>query len=212
MRDHAAMTTGLPTTAIVLAGGASRRMGSDKRLLAIDGTAMLQRVVDALVDALSDACRILVVIDPARPLPPDLPLAEPVHVVSDLRASAGPLAGLEAGLTAAEDDTVLIAAGDMPWLDREVLRLIMARLASSRTADIVCLMEYGRPQPFPAACRREPALEHVTRLLDGGERRLRALLDQGSVEALDESTWRAVDPDGRSLLDIDTPADLARTG
>ena len=139
-------------------------------------------------------------------------LAAPIQLVLDLRTGEGPLAGLEAGLTAAADDIALVVAGDMPWLDRDVLRLLVARLASGSAADLVCLMHDGRPQPFPAACRRESALVRVTALLDGGERRLRALLDHQSVEALDESTWRTVDPDGRSLLDIDTPADLARAG
>ena len=208
MRDHGPMTFGQPTTAIVLAGGASRRMGADKRILAIEGSAMLQRVVEAL----PDADRILVVIDPARPLPPDLLLAAPTQLVPDLRTGEGPLAGLEAGLTAAADDIALVVPGDMPWLDRAVLRLLVARLVSGSAADLVCLMHDGRPQPFPAACRRESTLVRVTALLDGGERRLRALLDHQSVEALDESTWRTVDPDGRSLLDIDTPADLARAG
>ena len=208
MRDHGPMTFGQPTTAIVLAGGASRRMGADKRILAIEGSAMLQRVVEAL----PDADRIFVVIDPARPLPPDLLSAAPIQLVLDLRTGEGPLAGLEAGLTAAADDIALVVPGDMPWLDRAVLRLLVARLVSGSAADLVCLMHDGRPQPFPAACRRESTLVRVTALLDGGERRLRALLDHQSVEALDESTWRTVDPDGRSLLDIDTPADLARAG
>jgi hypothetical protein len=47
------------------------------------------------------------------------------------------------------------------------------------------------------------------RLLAGGERRLRALLAQlDSVVAIDPATWRADDPTGETLRDVDVPSDL----
>lgn len=208
VRDHGPMIPGPPTTAIVLAGGASRRMGSDKRLLEVDGAAMLRRTIEAL----PVGSQVLVVIDPARPLPADLLLPVPVQIVSDLRTGAGPLAGLEAGLTAAEQETVLVVAGDMPWLEPAILDLLLERLAASLAAAVVCLGSDRGPQPFPMACRRAPTLAHVTVLLDTDERRLRVILDGPDAAVIEESTWRRLDPTGRSLIDIDTPADLAQVG
>lgn len=208
MRDHGQMIPGPPTTAIVLAGGASHRMGSDKRLLEIDGTAMLRRAVEAL----SDAGQVLVVIDPAHPLPPELLGAAAVHVVPDLRHDAGPLAGLEAGLTAAEHDAVLVVAADMPWLEPAILDLLVERLEASPAASVVCLGNDRGPQPLPMTCRRAPVLAQVTALLDNGERRLRAVLGATATTTIGEPEWRRLDPPGRSLMDIDTPADLARVG
>ncbi len=206
MRDHGPVTAPTQPTVIVLAGGSSRRMGTDKRVLDIDGTPRLQRVIDGLPDATS----ILVVIDPDRPLPDDLVADGRIRVVHDRRTSKGPLGGIEAGLAATDDAMVLVLAVDMPWLAPSVLRLLAARLDSDRGADLACLMVDGRPQPFPMACRRGMTRMRTARLLDRGERRMRVLLDDSMTLAIGETEWRRADPSGRSALDIDTPADLAR--
>jgi molybdopterin-guanine dinucleotide biosynthesis protein A len=200
------MTVTHRTPIIVLAGGASRRMGTDKRLVDIDGSPMLQRVIDGLVDAEE----ILVVIDPARPLPQDSSADRRVRQIADLRPGEGPLAGLEAGLTAARAATVLVVAADMPWLEPAILRLLVARLAAAPGTDLACLIADRGPQPLPVACRRAPTLSRVTRLLESGERRLRALLDEHLTTMIEELDWRPADRSGRSLRDVDTPADLVR--
>jgi len=207
VRDHGPVTQSFPTTAVVLAGGASRRMGTDKRLVDVDGSPMLQRVIDALVDG----TEILVVTDPARPLPRDRFTDPRIRHVADIRPGEGPLAGLEAGLTAARADTVLVVAADMPWLEPAILRLLVARLAAAPGTDLACLVTDRGPQPVPMACRRAPTLARVTRLLDSGERRLRAILDHHAVTMIEELDWRPADRSGRSLRDVDTPADLVGT-
>ncbi len=191
---------------IVLAGGASRRMGTDKRLLDIDGTPMLQRVIDGL----PEVSRILVVIEASRPLPADLLASDRVELVPDRRLSKGPLGGLEAGLMATDEDVVLVLAGDMPWVPSAVLDLLVARLGSVDAAEIACLVVDGRPQPFPMACRRAITRIRTARLLDRGERRMSTLLEDSVTLFVGEPEWRRHDPDGGSIRDIDTPADLAR--
>jgi molybdopterin-guanine dinucleotide biosynthesis protein A len=47
-------------------------------------------------------------------------------------------------------------------------------------------------------------------LLDADRRSLRALLDTVPSRAVPSAEWRAVDPEGRTLRDVDTPADLDR--
>src|SRR5690349_2277324 len=130
------MTTDL-TPVIVLAGGASRRMGTDKRL--------------APIDRLGDA-PVVLVIDPDRPLGIDLP--RHVRVIPDTRPGEGPLAALEAGLGAIDDDIVVVVGGDMPWVEPSVLRSLVDRLAGAPTADVVCLADEDGGRPLPLAVRR----------------------------------------------------------
>jgi len=59
------------------------------------------------------------------------------------------------------------------------------------------------------AIRRDPASAALDRLVAQGERRLRALLDVLDARTVDEASWRGLDPDGVTLRDIDTEADLA---
>ena len=183
-------------------------MGTDKRLVLVDGQPMLRRAIDGL----PDVDQILVVIDPARPVPRDLLPDRIVRVIPDLRPGAGPLAGLEAGLAGTGAALVLVVPVDMPWLGPDLLRLLVTRLGESPRSDVACLVADGRRQPLPMACRRGPALARVTRLLDGGEHRLRALVDDPATAVVAEADWRAVDGPGRSIEDVDTPADLARHG
>jgi molybdopterin-guanine dinucleotide biosynthesis protein A len=58
------------------------------------------------------------------------------------------------------------------------------------------------------AIAREPAAKTAERLLAAGERRLRGLVDALATTVIAEASWRALDPEGRSLRDVDTPDDL----
>lgn len=182
-------------TGIVLAGGLSRRMGTDKRLVLVDGEPMLRRVAAAVA---SVADELVVVVAPDRPLPPALLDGLAFREVADRRADTGPLAGIEAGLQAASTDRVLVVAGDLPWADAALLRSLLAGL--SATEAVAALGEHG-PEPLLAAYRRDAALAATARLLDTGERRARRLLAELTVATV-------ADP-GRSTRNVNEPADLA---
>lgn len=188
---------------LVLAGGASRRMGTDKRLVSVDGVPMLQRTLGRLAPASS-----LVVIDPRDP--PAIALPPCARFVADTRPGEGPLAALEAGLQATDAPVVEVVGGDMPWVRPALLSLLTLRLLTDPEADVACLSDRRGPRPLPLALRRDPTLRRITALLDGGERRLRALLPGAQV--LQPDHWRTVDPSGETLRDVDTPADLVRVG
>ena len=194
-------------SAIVLAGGRSSRFGRDKLAEPIGGRPLLLHAIDAVCQVASE---VLVVIAPAAP-PPGPPAAPPlapvVIVVRDETPFQGPLAGLLAGLEVAQERAVLVVGGDMPDLVHEVIELLLDELADPRVEAVV-LEHGGRARPLPMALRRDPALAAATRLITGGERRLRALTNDLVTTVIAEATWRALDPEARSIRDIDTPDDL----
>lgn len=192
------------STGAVLAGGASRRMGRDKRVIEIDGIPMLRRAVEAVREV---ADEVLVVTAPRRPMPADLAAGTPV--VEDLRPDAGPLAGIEAALTAARHDLVLVLACDHPAASPAVLAALLGALEATPSADVVALGTPSGPQPLVAAYRRG-ALPTISRLLDEGERRPTCLGEHLTVLSLAESDWRERDPQGATAYDVDTPEDLVR--
>ncbi|MGH2637431.1 MAG: hypothetical protein ACRDHU_14965, partial [Actinomycetota bacterium] len=63
-------------------------------------------------------------------------------------------------------------------------------------------------RPLPTVVRPQPAAEVAHALLHAGRRRLHDLLDALRVAVIDEPTWRTLDPRGRTLFDVDVPADL----
>lgn len=189
--------------AIVLAGGRSSRFGRDKLAEPLDGRPLLHHAIDAVRGVTS---HVIVVLAPAtdRDLPAD------VLIAHDLHAFEGPLAGLATGLAAlaalpAEVTRVLVVGGDMPSLSPFVLAALAAELEAPDAPAAVGLDAGG---PLPMALRPGPARAAADALLAAGERRLRALPERLGARLLPGATWRALDPTGATLLDIDRPGDL----
>jgi molybdopterin-guanine dinucleotide biosynthesis protein A len=190
-----------PVGGIVLAGGRSSRFGRDKLAEPIDGRPMLEHAIEAVRAIATD-----VVVVAAPDASPTVPSG--TAVIHDLHAFEGPLAGLATGLAAMdpEVDHVIVVGGDMPTLVPAVLGRLLALVDR---ADAVILEDDAGPRPLPMAARRSTVQPVVDRLLAGGERRLRALLAElDAVVAIDPAIWRADDPTGETLRDVDVPSDL----
>jgi len=189
---------------VVLAGGRSRRFGTDKLVAPYGDVPLLHRPIAAL----SGLCEEILVIQAADaqdlPLPPE-PVV--VRIVRDATLDQGPLAGTVSGLSHTEAPAALVVAGDMPELSVPVLRT-MVRTLNEPGVDAVWLDDGNRPRPFPLALRVAPALAAAQRLLEEGERRMRALPAALGARVLPLEIWSALDPRRRTLHDVDLPRDL----
>ena len=186
------------TAAAVLAGGASRRMGRDKATLAVGGVALAAGVLAAAA----------AVADPVVLVAPEGHPARRLHarVVTD--PGEGPLAALAAALEALEADHVLVLAGDHPGLAAGLLAHLVA--LAPRGEAVAC-RRGPRLEPLVAVYRRVPALAAARARLAGpaGGRSLQGLLADLDTLVVEEPAWRALDPGGRSFVDLDDPGDLA---
>jgi molybdopterin-guanine dinucleotide biosynthesis protein A len=191
-------------TGIVLAGGRSSRFGRDKLAEPYGGAPLLHHPVRRLADACAD---VVIVIAP-RAVEPPLPNGVAVRFARDATEFAGPLAGMLAGLSSARTPWALAAAGDMPGLQVPVLAELLATAARSG-ADAVALSDGGVVRPLPVALRAAPARDAASALLRAGHRRLRDLVSALPTAVIDESAWRSLDPDRRTLIDVDVPGDLS---
>jgi molybdopterin-guanine dinucleotide biosynthesis protein A len=140
--------------------------------------------------------------------PPDGDVAtvDGVTLVRDEVPFEGPLAGLITGLGAVVEPVVLVIGGDTPSLVGSVVESMLGALVPG--VDVVVLEHDGRSRPLPMVLRRDTGLASARRLYATGERRLRALTETLPTHVIPESTWRLLDPEGLTLRDIDTPADL----
>jgi len=193
------MTTG-DVSAIVLAGGRSSRFGRDKLAEPFSGRSLLEHAVDGV----RPIAREIVVV--TRPGSGESPHGGAI-LVHDATPFEGPLVGLLTGLRQVTQPVVLVVGGDMPTMIPSVLQALIDRL-DGPSVDAVVLEHDGRGRPLPGVLRTAPALAAAERLVAAGERRLRALYDNLTTTVIDEQAWRTLDPDGRTLRDIDTPADL----
>lgn len=156
---------------------------------------------------LSEVCGdVVVVLAPDAP-EPSVPLGAPVRFARDVEEGEGPLAGAYAGLHAVRTDHALLAGGDMPDLQTAVL-IEMLRVADEVPVDAVALQDGERTRPLPSVVRVSRATEVAHALLHADHRRLRDLLDAMRTAIVDEPTWHALDPQRRTLFDVDEPGDL----
>lgn len=188
-------------TAIVLAGGRSRRFGRDKLVVSFAGRTLLEHAI-AGVAPLARETLVVVSPDESRRVP------DGAIPVSDPTSFQGPLVGLLSGLRRAGEPVVVVAGGDMPTMLPSVLAMLVDRL-DDPAVDAAILEDDGRARPLPAALRTAPATTAAEQLVAAGERRLRSVFAALVTAVIEEATWRELDPDKRTLRDIDTPADLA---
>ena len=187
----------------MLAGGRSQRFGRDKLAEEYRGKPLLQHPVSRLLEVCD---RVIVVLAPGAEEPP-MSAGAPVTFVRDAIEGEGPLRGLSAGLAVANADWTVLAGGDMPDLQPTVLwEMLRAGLETGVVA--VSLADHGVERPLPCVLRTVPAAAVVDALLEAGRRSLRDLLAAVSNVVIDEPTWTAVDPERRTLIDIDEPGDL----
>jgi molybdopterin-guanine dinucleotide biosynthesis protein A len=194
-------TAAAPVTAIVLAGGRSRRFGRDKLAEPVGGRPLVQRAIEAVARVASD----VVVVGPGHGT---VRGTSGVRHVPDPEPFAGPLVAVAAGLEIAAQPLALVVGGDMPTLAEAVLRALLRPLTTDEGVDAVCLVHRGRRQPLPMAVRVGAATSAARKLVGGGERRLQALPESLLARDLAEGDWRALDPEAATLRDVDRPEDL----
>jgi molybdopterin-guanine dinucleotide biosynthesis protein A len=177
-------------TVLVLAGGTSRRFGTDKLGAPLGGSTVLDTALASV-----PAGWPVVAVGPARPC------TRTVSWTREDPAGGGPLAGVAAGLDLVGSDLVAVLAGDMPYAGVALGELVAAlRSAPPEVSAVVGRDDQGVPNPLLAAYRTDA----VRRLLSAGgtaDRPARALLALPHTEL-------AVH--GRAARGVDTAADLDR--
>jgi molybdenum cofactor guanylyltransferase len=177
----------------VLAGGQSRRFGSDKALALLRGEPLIAQVLQGLRGF---AQIVLTAKEPAK----YHALAAGVELVRDRHPSQTPLAGLAAGLAASRYELVFCCAADMPFAADPAL--LDALFEAVEGHDAAQPESDGAPQPLCAVWRRSASLAAAEDLL--------RLSEPPGPRALAERlrTARLPWPDPRPFLDADTPEAL----
>lgn len=181
---------------VVLAGGASRRMGTDKALMHAGNEPFVTRAVRTLARVCTD---VVVASGDGHRLD-HLGLAQVADTVED----AGPLAGIAAGLIVAASPLVAVLAVDMPSASPAIFRLL-AGLWRGEAA--VVPIAAGRWEPLHAVWARStgPLIEER---LQAGDRAVRAVVRGLPVRFVAEGEWACAEPDGAFAANINTPDDI----
>ena len=183
-------------SAIILAGGESRRMGSSKALLSLDGQPLIARTAACLrpladelivVTNTPEAYQFLVADFAARLIPDALP-------------ARSALVGLYSGLRMARGDLALAVACDMPFLNPALLGFMLT-LAQA----VDDLLEPLHAVYRPASCT--PAVE---RHLLAGDRRMISFYAAVQVCQVTAADVARFDPGRLSFVNVNTPEEWKR--
>jgi molybdenum cofactor guanylyltransferase len=186
-----------PCAGIILAGGLNRRMeGRSKALLKVGGQSIVGRQVELFEDLFEQV--ILVSNQPVEFV------AWECMIVSDLLPVRSSLTGVHAGLFYTRSSHAFIAAGDMPFLKREMIQLLMQNL-EPRWDVIVPVTQEGY-QPLCAVYSKR-CLKPIEDQAAKGDLKISKLYSKIKVKKIAEETLRQIDPDLISFFNINTQED-----
>ncbi|ABK66836.1 molybdenum cofactor guanylyltransferase [Mycobacterium avium subsp. hominissuis] len=189
------MADSMQLAGIVLAGGESRRMGRDKATL--PGPRGAATLLEYVVGVLTQRCDpIFVMAAPGQPLP-----EVSARIIRDEIRGQGPLPATGRGLRAAAEAGAryaFVCAVDMPLLSPELIDDLV-HLATETNAEVVLPWD-GRSH-YLASLYRTDLAERIDRLVAGGARSMRALIDASDAQQI-------VLPESRFLANVNTEADL----
>ena len=150
-----------PATAVILAGGRSRRMGEDKSLLPVSGKPMIQHVFDQLRPHFSE-----VIISANEP---DKYAFLGARVVPDRTPGLGPLMGIASALDASGTDLNFVTACDIPEVKLDLVSRLLAAAEGRDGAVPVTGVDHFEPL---FAVYRKSVGDTALRFLAGGRRKI----------------------------------------
>ena len=192
----------MEVSAIVLAGGLSRRLGRDKAVVPFNGVPLIGRVICRLSGLTAET--VVVVNSQARAA--ELPLPVSAKTVVDIYPDSGSLGGIYTGLSGAENEWGFVVACDMPFLNAGLIQYMLGLRGGY---DAVVPVLEGYPEPTHAAYSRT-CLPHIERRLKAGQLKIAGFFDDVRVRYVPVSEIDVYDRDHLSFFNVNTPEDLAR--
>ena len=178
-------------TGIILAGGKSTRMGSDKGFLKLNGVSFMEYSITAMKPLVSE---IIIVSNN-----PDYDIFN-LKRVEDVIKEAGPLAGIYTGLKTSKTEFNLVLSCDVPLITKEILEMLIE--AQDRQSDIIQIVSQGKSMPLIALYKKCCETQFY-QLLKNDERRLHVAVNQCKVKNITLSSQTEL-----FTKNINTPEDL----
>ena len=181
-------------SAIILAGGRSSRMGTDKGLILFNGRPLVTYVLNVLQSL--EFREIFIITQNAAYKKFGYPC------FPDLVQDKGPLGGICAGLSHATLNKSLILGCDMPFISEQ---MIMELVNTSGPEDVLLTHHHGMPEPL-CSIYDQRCLEHFSSRIELGQLKITDALTDLNIRniSFDEQPWFK----GNELSNMNSPDDL----
>lgn len=202
-------------SAIILAGGNSRRLGAEKALLEFEGKPLICWTAEKLLLAADEI--VVVARDPAHAgrleeIISDFAAARQGAVFTwDSVAGYGPVAGLCAGMKEASGSLAFATGCDLPFLNSQVIERLFELADEKEGYDAaVPVQPNGFFEPLHCVYHREKMLAACERAIKKAERRIHAPLQELCINRVSMELLRPLDPDLLTFFNLNTREDLER--
>ena len=189
------MNSVLKTSAYILAGGKSSRMGTDKGMLLLNGKRLVEHVAETLHMVGLD---VTIVSDHA-----DYQSLN-YRVIPDLLKGYGPAGGVYTAMKDSQADQLLFCTCDAPSISQD---LVKGLLMNAGLADALLVKYQDRPEPFPLLIRRS-CIHHWETGIKNGVLKMMQLINLNYCRLMDIESDLGLSPD--LLANINTPDDYKR--
>ena len=185
-------------TGVVLAGGRSSRYGENKALIKIEGVPLIERVLNTMGSVFHHV--IIITNTPNEYAHLQIPMVE------DIIKGLGPLGGIYTGLKAIPDPKGFFVACDMPLLNPDLIRHMVA---ISDDFDVVVPKISWKIEALHGLYAKR-CLDSIEGLIHSGTYQIFRFFHEVRVRFVDEVEIRRWDPDLMSFFNINTPDELKR--
>lgn len=188
-------------TAIILAGGRSKRMGFDKQFLTLDET----RLMDIVVEKLKVEFRDIIIVT-NKPSEYRAYKDKGYKIVSDIIVGMGPLSGLHAGLTHAESEYAYFIACDMPNVNLDYIRYMKEKINKLKP-DACVSKTKEHTEAFNSFYSKRILLD-IEKQLREDKRSVNSLLKKIDTVYISEAEVSEFSRDMNMFMNLNTPLEL----
>lgn len=192
-------------SAVVVAGGASKRFGQEKGLIRLASKPLILHVLDRLDGVATET--VVVVSSKAQKREFAEIIKEKARVIEDTITIHTPLVGALAGFEAVQGRYTLLLACDTPFLSSETLKFLLDMCANKAAA--IPRWPNGNIEPLHAAYQAKRAAEAARKALTKGKLDMRSMIaNMRNVRYISTLALKPLDPEFLTFFNINTLKDL----
>ena len=185
-------------TGVILAGGKSKRMGTNKAFLEINGQRMIDQIVDIFKNTFEEV--ILVTNSPIEYLHLDL------RIVTDLVPNKGALGGIFTGLFYASFHHIFVTACDMPFLNKGFIDYMVSKAGNF---DAVVPLSSDGLEPLHAIYSKR-CIRHIETQLESDDLKITNFYPKVRVKEIGHHEILSFDPKSSLFFNINTTEDMEK--
>jgi len=194
-------------SAIVLAGGFSRRFGREKSFVLLAGKPLIKHVIDRVSGVVDEV--IVVIGEKAQQSHYESVLGRKVAVIIDKYEKQSPVVGALSGLEKANGNYSVILPCDTPFISKNTVLLFFDLCPGNDL--VIPKWPDGQIEPLQAVYSTKKALQAANKAFREGKMNMRSIVDSlQKVLYISTTVIRQFDPELNTFFNVNMPADLQK--